>query len=66
MPMQELQQLLTSLQQEMQNQQDASLGSVHDVSLVLQTLLKEGALRTNISKLSAFRREMSKGEMSFV
>ena len=30
-PMQELQQLLNYLQQEMKNQHDASLGSVHDI-----------------------------------
>ena len=65
MPMPELQQLLTSLQQEMKNWQDASLGSVHNVSLVLQTLLKERALRTNIVKLSAFSEERDKGEVSF-
>ena len=35
MPTQELQQLLTSLQQEMGTRQHASMGSVHDVSSVL-------------------------------
>ena len=35
------------------------------MSVVLQALLKEGALRTNIPKLSAFSREMAKGEVSF-
>ena len=65
MPTQELQQLLTSLQQDMRTRQDASMGSVHDVSSVLQTLLKEGALRTNVPKLSAFSGEASKGEVSF-
>ena len=65
MPKQELQQLLTSLQQEMRIRQDASMGSVHDVSSVLQTLLKEGALRTNVPKLSVFRSEEAKGEVSF-
>ena len=65
MPTQELQQLLTSLQQEMRTRQDASMGSVHDVSLVLQSLLKEGALRTNVPKLSAFSGEAAKGEVSF-
>ena len=35
MPTQELQQLLTSLQQEIRTRQDASMGSVHDVSTVL-------------------------------
>ena len=34
---QELQQLLSSLQQEMRTRQDASMGSAHDVSSVLQT-----------------------------
>ena len=65
MPTQELQQLLSSLQQEMRTKQDASMGSVHDVSSVLQTLLKEGALRTNVPKLSAFSGEVAKGEVSF-
>ena len=64
MPTQELQQLLSSLQQEMRTRQDASMGSAHDVSSVLQTLfeLKEGALRTNVPKLSAFSGEVAKGE----
>ena len=57
MPTQELQQLLTSLQQEMRTRQDASMGSVHDASSVLQTLFKERALRTNVPKLSAFSGE---------
>ena len=65
MPTQELQQLLTSLQQEMRTRQDASMGSVHDVSLVLQTLLKEGALSTNVPKLSAFSGDTGKGDVSF-
>ena len=65
MPTQELQQLLSSLQQEMRTRQDASMGSTHDVSSVLQTLLKEGALRTNVPKLSAFSGEAAKGEVSF-
>ena len=65
MPTQELQQLLSSLQHEMRTRQDASMGSVHDVSSVLQTLLKEGALRTNVPKLSAFSGEAAKGEVSF-
>ena len=42
-----------------------SFGSGPDVSSVLQTLLKEGALRTKIPKLSAFSGEMAKGEVSF-
>ena len=65
MPTQELQQLLSSLQQEMRTRLDASMGSVHDVSSVLQTLLKEGALRTDVPKLSAFSGEVAKGEVSF-
>ena len=65
MPTQELQQLLSSLQHEMRTRQDASMGSVHNVSSVLQTLLKEGALRTNVPKLSAFSGEAAKGEVSF-
>ena len=65
MPTQKLQQLLSSLQQEMRTRQDASMGSAHDVSSVLQTLLKEGALRTNVPKLSAFSGEVAKGEVSF-
>ena len=40
MPTQELQQLLTSFHQEMRTRQDASMGSVHNVSSALQTLLK--------------------------
>ena len=40
------------------------MGSAHDVSSVLQTLLKEGALRTNVPKLSAFSGEVAKGEVS--
>ena len=34
------------------------------MSSILQTLLKEGALRTNIPKLSAFSGEKAKGEVS--
>ena len=56
---------MSALQQEMKSRQDASLGSAHDVSSILQTLLKEGVLRTNIPKLSAFSEEMAKGEVSF-
>ena len=41
------------------------MGSVHDVSSVLQTLLKEGASRTNVPKLSAFSGEAGKEEVSF-
>ena len=45
-PMQELQQVMSALQKELKNRQDVSLDSAHEVSAVLQTLLKEGALRT--------------------
>ena len=65
MTMQELQNIMSALQQEMKGRQDASLGSAHEVSAVLQTLLKEGALRTNIPKLSPFSGEMAKWEVSF-
>ena len=65
MPTQELQQLLSSLQQEMRTRQDASMGSAHDVSSVLQTLLKEAALKTNVPKLSAFSGEVANREVSF-
>ena len=64
-PKHELQHLLSSLQQEMRTRQDASMGSAHDVSSVLHTLLKEGTLRTNVPKLSAFSGEVAKGEVSF-
>ena len=57
----ELQQMMSALQLEMRGRQDTSLHSAHEVSAVLQTLLKEGALRTNIPKLSAFSGEMAKG-----
>ena len=40
---QELQQIMSALQQEMKSRQDASLGPAQDVSSILQTLLKEGA-----------------------
>ena len=62
---QEHQQIMSAFQQEMKSIQDASLGSAHDVSYIIQTLLKEGALRTNIPELSAFSGEMAKGEVSF-
>ena len=65
MPTQELQQIMSALQQEIKSRQNASLGAAHEVSVFLQTLLKEGALRANILKLSAFSGEMIKGEASF-
>ena len=51
---QELQQNLSAIQVEIKSRQDTSVSAVHEVSSILQTLLKEGALRTNIPKLSAF------------
>ena len=65
MTTQELQQIMSALQLEMRGIQDASLGSSQDVSAVLQTLLKEWILRTNIPRLSAISGEMAKGEVSF-
>ena len=44
---------------------DASRYQSCDVSSILHSLIKEGALRTNIPKLSVFSGEMLKGEASF-
>ena len=44
---------------------DASGSQPRDVSSILHSLIKEGALRTNIPKLSVFSGEMLKGETSF-
>ena len=65
MTTQKLQNIMSAVQLEIRGRQDAFLGSGQDVSAVLQTLLKEGALRTNIPKLSVFSGEMAKGEVSF-
>ena len=62
---QELQQLLSAVQLEMRSRQDTSISPVHEVSSILHTLLKDGTLRTNILKLSAFSGERAKGEVSF-
>ena len=62
---QELQKLLSAVQSEMRNSPDTSFSPVHEVSSILQTLLKDGALRTNIPKLSAFSGDKAKGEVSF-
>ena len=62
---QELQQILSAIHLEMKSRQDTSVSPVYEVSSILQTLLKEGALRTNIPKLSAFSGERAKGEVSF-
>ena len=62
---QELQQLLSAVQIEMKSRQDTSISPVCEVSSILHTLLKDGSLRTNIPKLSAFSGERAKGEVSF-
>ena len=49
----------------MRSRQDTSISPVHEVSSILHTLLKDGTLRTNIPKLSAFSGERAKGEVSF-
>ena len=49
----------------MKSRQDTSVSPLHEVSTILQTLLKEGALRTNIPKLLGFNGERAKGEVSF-
>ena len=62
---QNLQQILSAIQTEMRSRQDVSISPAHEVSSILHTLLKDGALRTNIPKLSAFSGERAKGEVSF-
>ena len=63
---QELQKILSAIQTQMRSRQDVSISPAHEVSSILHTLLKDGALRTNIPKLSAFSGERAKGEVSFV
>ena len=60
-----LQKVLSAVQYELRSRQDTSFSPVHEVSSILHTLLKDGALRTNIPKLSAFSGERVKGEVSF-
>ena len=62
---QKLTQILSAIQLEIKSRQDTSVSPVHGVSSILQTLLKEEVLRTNIPKLSAFSGERAKGEVSF-
>ena len=62
---QELQKILSAVQTEMRSRQDATFSPVHEVSSILHALLKDGTLRTNIPKLSAFSGERAKGEVSF-
>ena len=45
--------------------ENASLNQAHEVSSILHRLIKEGALRTSILKLSVFSGEMVKGEAYF-
>ena len=54
---------MSALNQELKSRQDASLDSAHEVSAVLQTLLKEGTLKINIPKLSAFSGDKAKREV---
>ena len=49
----------------MRSRQEVSISPAQEVSSILHTLLKDGALRTNIPKLSAFSGERAKGEVSF-
>ena len=51
---QDLQQIQSAIQTEMRSRQDVSISPAHVVSSILHTLVKDGALRTNIPKLSAF------------
>ena len=62
---QKLQKVQSIVQAELRHRQDTSFGPVQEVSSILQTLLKDGALMTNIPKLSAFSGERVKGEVSF-
>ena len=61
---QDLQQILSAIQTEMRSRQDVSISPAHEVSFILQTLVKNGTLRTNIPKLSTFSGERAKGEVS--
>ena len=58
-------QIPSAIQTEMRSRQDVCISTAHEVSPILHTLLKDGALRTNIPKLSAFSGERVKGEVSF-
>ena len=62
---QELQKVSSIVQAELRHRQDTSFGPAQEVSSILQTLLKDEALRTYIPKLSAFSGERVKGEVSF-
>ena len=62
---QELQKVLSTVQAELRHRQDTSFSPVQEVSSIRQTLFKDGALRTNIPKLSTISGERVKGEVSF-
>ena len=62
---QELQKVLSAVQSELRSRQNTFFSPAHEESSILQTLLKDGALRTNIPKLSTFSGERAKGEVSF-
>ena len=70
----ELKQIMIAISKEMDarhephrspSKPDASGSQHQDVSSILHSLIKEGALRTNIPKLSVFSGERLKGEASF-
>ena len=70
----ELKQIMTTISREMDarhephgspSKPDASGSQHQDVSSILHSLIKEGALRTSIPKLSAFSGERLKSEASF-
>ena len=70
----ELKQILAAISKEMDarhvlhgspSKPDASGSQPHDASSILHSLIKEGALRTNIPKLSVFSWERLKGEATF-
>ena len=57
---QELQKVLSIVQTELRHRHDTSFNPTQEVSSILQTLFKDGALRTNIPKLSTFSGERVK------
>ena len=61
---QNLQQILSAIQTEMRSRQDVLLALHMRCPPSCKNLLKDGALRTNIPKLSAFSGERAKGESS--
>ena len=70
----ELKQLMAAISKEMDDRHATHKGpskphasgyQPQDVSSILHSLIKEGALRNNIPKLSVFSGEMLKGEASF-